>query len=102
MMNFMSIVVGNVNVTNEQLFKLIQETKASYFLFGEEIYNYIDEVYKRAIRLRATNQILNGQRPLTPEERTRMIDQDQELLIWFTQQAEEARQMFSNYLRLDY
>ena len=101
-MDFLSLVVGNINVTNEQLFKLIQETKSSYFLFGEDIYTYIDDVYKKAIRLRLANQILNGRREISEEERTRLVNQDQELLEWFMQQAEEARQKFSKYLKLDY
>jgi hypothetical protein len=64
------------------------------FLFGDAIAEYLAGLYKKAIRLHYVAGVI-----ASPEARTReLVDEDAELLLWFSEQYEEARRQFSPYL----
>jgi len=76
-----------------------QKTRESYFLFGKEISDYLDLIYKKAADL----QDLDEERRktgLTPEELHRLNVDRQNLVKWFNEQYDAAREKFSKHLKL--
>jgi hypothetical protein len=102
-MDFLGSIISNGNVTIEDLRKFVTETKSSYFLFGKskEVSQYLDSVYRKAVKLRAVNERLNQQSLPIGDERSRLAQEDADLLEWFSDQYDAARKMFGKYLDLD-
>src|SRR3990170_3384161 len=66
------------------------------FLFDDEIQEYLDTVYKKALRLRAVNR---RYQPLPlGEERSKLVIEEAEFLDWFTKQFEQSDK-FDKYLK---
>jgi hypothetical protein len=79
----------------------LQKTRESWFLFGEEIGEYLDAIYKKWVDLRYQNTMLHdaGSLPVG-SERTRIAQEHSESLKWFNAQIEIARQKFSRHMTL--
>ena len=82
-MGFLSGIVQKANVTNEELHKLLRESRESYILFKEDISVYINELYKKAIRLQFVRGRLDDQNLPVGEERTKLAEEEYELLGFF-------------------
>lgn len=68
------------------------------FLFGDDIDRYLNIVYERAIRLRTLAQVKAAG---FSETRTpTILDEEAEIINWFTAQFTAARQIFRPYLSL--
>lgn len=80
----------DAKVDYAQLFTFVRDTRERDLLFGEEIKEYLDEIYKKGVDLHVYGQRLERQ----PE----FIDPESELLIWFTNQFPIATQKFLKYL----
>lgn len=86
-MNMIASVVQSANPTLAQSFQFIKDTRDHEFLFGPEVGEFIDEVYKKATALHA--YIVAG--PNGAAQQT-------EVMTWFIAQMGEARRIFLPYL----
>lgn len=78
------------------ILKFAADTDEALFLFDDHLAEYLRVLYKQAIRLRTLSILIEP-----PERRTRdLIDEEMQLMLWFTEQFEEARRRFAPYLRL--
>ena len=100
LLEFISTVLGKVKVDQKDLYKYSQATKSAYFLFGYEIQSYLDEVYKKSLRLMAIVGTLR--RNLQEEEREKWILEEQTLIQWFSEQYDAAKDQFSKHMSLDF
>lgn len=96
---FLSNIMATANVTNDQLFTFLRETRDQEFLFGKEIHDFIDKLYLRGVDLDTVNKTLES----TPvgEERNRLVDQSSKIFHWFRDQFAESRKLFGEYLSID-
>ncbi len=83
-------ITREATVDYAQLFTFLRDTRERDLLFGEEIKDYLDEIYKKGVDLHALRQRLERQ----PE----LIEPETELLIWFANQFPIATQKFLKYL----
>src|SRR5579872_1840168 len=84
-MNLIAAVTQAARAELDQLFGLIRETRDHQLLFGPEIGEFINEVYKKGVELN-TIDFVHGD----AARRT-------ELLLWFSQQNAGATQKFLKY-----
>lgn len=86
-MQMIASVVQSANPTLPQCFQFIQDTRDHEFLFGPEVGEFIDEVYKKATALHAHIQTGPGG-----------AAQQTQIMQWFIGQMGEARRVFLKYL----
>ncbi len=80
-------VVQEANPTLAECFQFIQDTRDHEFLFGREVGDFINEVYKKAVTLHT--HIVIG-----PNNAA----QQSEVMNWFVGRMGEAREVFLPYL----
>lgn len=101
--NAVTDLLGAVGVSAtiefEQLRTFLQKTRESYFLFGSEIPDYLDRLYKAGVDFRHQDKKLISNLPVGPE-RTALAEANGELGKWFLDQFEESRKKFEPYLNL--
>jgi len=92
-------IEGAAAVDLDQLRVFLQKTRESYFLFGDEIPEYLNELYKAGVDLRHQTKKLFSDLPVG-QERDRLADENGALVKWFFDQFEVAPKKFGKYLRL--
>ena len=72
------------------------------FLFGSEIVDYIDEIYKRGLNLWRCNQEYRDYTQTKPEgyDHKKVVDEIYKELTWISEQFEPAKEKFRKYLDL--
>jgi len=99
-MVLLSHVLQQGKVDLPQIFEFNAATQESYFLFGKDIYEYMRTLHVRAVDLRTVGQKLAQQSLPVGEERSRLADNESELLKWFGEQFDVAREKFSKHMSL--
>jgi hypothetical protein len=94
-MEFIVLVLREARIeTRESLFKLIQDTREHHLLFGAEIGEYIDELYKKGTRLHSIWVASGAQHVIRPDD----IQEETEIEMWFTGQMDAVKGKFLKYL----
>ncbi|SRR5260370_23369364 len=85
---------------DEQLLKLMAETREADFLFGPEIKDYIEIVWRRAMRLsdahKKLNEMLNTGAPA--ETRGPLANIENEETSWAVAERDRVADRFKSYL----
>lgn len=84
-MKMLGEILKNAQAEMSQLFTFLSETRDAEFLFGPEIAIYIDKIFKKGGELRAKHA-------------AGYYGEDPELLTWFQEQGQSARDKFRPYL----
>ncbi|MEW5957573.1 MAG: hypothetical protein AB1801_07610 [Chloroflexota bacterium] len=100
LMETIALVVQEANVDMKTLINFKKSTREAYFLFGDDISSYLDEIYQKGLKLQTINKVLDGNLPVG-EKRNQLADQDADLMTWFAAQFDVARVKFSRYLSLE-
>ena len=69
------------------------------FLFRQELVDYLEEIYSRAISLKAARETL-GPLPIG-EERSRLSNEISDGVGWLTEQLPKLKETFAPYLKFD-
>jgi len=86
-------------LTDEQQFFYLQGTRAARWLFGPEVFVYLDEVlWHKIIDLELNNTMLKDSRD--PQERTKYAQARADLFEWMTEQFKLFDVMVEEYLVL--
>ncbi len=98
---YLSSVVQNAVVNTQDLVDFRWKFEEHYFLFEEDIRDYVDKIYKESFEMRRLQRKLTGIRalPVGPE-RKQIVDKEMEKLKWLTEQLEESKKKFDKYLRI--
>jgi hypothetical protein len=84
-----------------KLFHLLSQTRGAEFLFGSEITDYIDDLYRHASRLSDAHKNLMGiLGTAPPDTRKRLADVESEEVKWATAEAGVIAKKFKKYLDL--
>lgn len=101
-MEFLASIMRTANPNDTEAITFLQKTRESYFLFGNDLADYLETIYKNSIDLQVTAGMLNDPMSRLPvgDKRTELIRKKSELMGWFTNQPIVAREKFSKYMRL--
>ena len=97
---FILSAVREANLSNDDFFKLNEETQDAFFLFDERVDKYTDDLRSKGARLKYLNERLSDQSVSIGEERSKLAEEDAELNTWFGNQLFESKQVFKKYLRV--
>jgi hypothetical protein len=93
---FLRTVSKGTRIELQELFKFATETDEVLFLFDDHIAAYLAELFKRALRYRAVNIMIEPPDRRTPE----LTEEEAQHLLWFSEQFEVVRSKFAPYLRI--
>lgn len=100
--SFLGKIFRDGRTSYEDCLTLLRSTTQADFLFGPEIPSYIEGLYQKGIELKSLADQLHGDDRLpVGTERNRVAQDETELLKWFLDQSEIARQHFRKYLHLE-
>ncbi len=96
----LSIILRDAKVSFDDLLKFRTSVSEADFLFGKEIPEYIDEIYKRGIQLQVWNDEYRDYSQEKPEgyDHKKIVDGMHAELTWLTAQFEPAKLKFKKYL----
>ncbi|MGA9040786.1 MAG: hypothetical protein WB421_09645 [Terriglobales bacterium] len=92
-MQFLRVVHKDYQPDIPEILKFARDTDEALFLFDEMIAEYLAELLKKALRLRAVT--LSLERGWTDSAG----QEDGQLTMWFSEQVEEIQRKFAPYLR---
>lgn len=96
----LSIIMSDANATVEQLLQFRTSVSEADFLFGPEITEYIDEIYRRGVQLRYWNGEYRDcyQAKTDDYDHSKVTTAMHTELTWLTSQFEPAKLKFKKYL----
>jgi len=96
----LSIILQTARPRFEDLIKFRRAVAEADFLFGPEIMQYIDEIYKRGIQLEYWNKQYRDYTQDIPEgyDHKKVCDSMHAEIMWFSEQFEPAKLKFKKYL----
>lgn len=97
--DFLGLIMRNADIDIESLFKFAKETDEVIFLFDPEVSVYLREIYKKAVQLRYTGKMI-GNNNIVREERSKYVNENSELLMWFGEQVDDVRHLFTKHIAL--
>src|SRR5208283_2344375 len=99
---FVRDVCADLKPELKTILKFAWDTDEALFLFDKDLAEYLEMLFKKALRLRTTASIKD--RMLThPDEAQNyqaIMEEDTQLGLWFTEQPQEIRARFAPFLRL--
>ncbi len=98
-MQYLSFIGQHASVDDEELFKFLRNSKDKEFLFGNNVQEYLEQLYKKGVRLNYLNRRLDHE--AVDEKRTKLADELEETLNWFSKQFEVSKALFGEYLKID-
>ena len=93
-----SQIVMEANISRDRALQFAIETREAEFLFDKEIFDYLNEIYKKALELHAIHiqhELLSSE-----DKRAELNDRIFKLVRWFDTQVEVVSEKFSKYLSL--
>ncbi|HYC47398.1 MAG TPA: hypothetical protein VED01_18135 [Burkholderiales bacterium] len=96
----LSIILRDAKASTDDLLKFRTSVSEADFLFGPEIPEYIDEIYRHGVALWRWSQEYRDYRQEKPEgyDHNKVVDEMHKELKWLTEQFEPAKQKFKKYL----
>ncbi len=98
----LSIILRDANASTEDLLKFRTSVSEADFLFGPEVMEYIDQIYKRGLSLRRWNQEYRDHTQEKPPgyDHKKVVEEMHKELEWLTGQFEPAKHIFRKYLNV--
>ncbi|HEY7977430.1 MAG TPA: hypothetical protein VID67_04490 [Rhizomicrobium sp.] len=96
----LSIILRDATASYENLLEFRTSVSEADFLFGPEISEYIDTVYRRGVKLQYWSKEYRDSTQTTPPgyDHKKVVEGMHEELTWLTQQFEPAKAKFKKYL----
>lgn len=96
----LSIILRDAKASYDELLRFRTAVAEADFLFGPEIPEFIDEIYKRGVKLMSlTTQYRDYTQEMPPGyDHQNVVDGIHLELTWLTNQFDPARQKFKPYL----
>lgn len=97
---YLSKITAEGNVSNDDLADFLIATNKSYFLFGQDIEKYLNELYLKGVDLNYTQKQIRSGR-LIDEANTKVVEKDHETFTWLTDQLTKSKSVFGKYMRFE-
>ena len=96
----LSIILRDAGASTDDLLKFITSVSEADFLFGTDITEYIDQIYKRGLNLWKWNKQYRDSTQETPEgyDHNKVVDGMHNELTWLSEQFGPAKEKFKKYL----
>jgi hypothetical protein len=94
----LSIILRDADASFDDLLRFRTSVSEADFLFGPEVMEYIDQVYRRGLDLHRTNEEYRSNPKPPGYDNAKVVAETHEHLIWLTNQFEPAKQLFKKYL----
>ena len=96
----LSIIIRDAKASTEDLLKFRTSVSEADFLFGPEIPEYIDQIYKRGLKLLCWNEEYRDYTQEKPEgyDHNKVVEEMRKELTWLSEQFEPAKKIFRKYL----
>jgi hypothetical protein len=98
--DFLWKIIRDANYEMKDLFEYLDGTHEAPFLYDQEVTDYLQVVKEKAIEFRQKRRQLELKYNLKDEERSRLIDEETELLIWLTKTYDIGLKLFAKYLNI--
>ena len=100
----LSIILRDADASHEDHLKFITSVSEADFLFGQEIPEYIKEVYKRGLNLRRWNREYRDYTQKKPVgyDHEKGVNNMHEELKWLAEQFDPAKDKFRKYLNISH
>jgi len=98
--NFVLSILQDADVSNEQLVIFIKGIEDALFLYDSEVEEYLDTVYKQAIKFRAVQRIIQRGAGTSDIKWNEALENDDKLFSWFEKQLTDGKYLFANYLNV--
>jgi hypothetical protein len=97
---FIRIGIRDSNYDDDELFTFRLKVSEVYFLFGDEVSKYIDELHRRAVNLSHWHKEYRDDSQPKPEgyNHKKVVDEMHKERVWIDAQIEPARNIFKKYL----
>jgi hypothetical protein len=95
---YLSLIVQKGTIDNTDMNEFNREAYKNEFLFGHEIKEYVDEIWKKSCKLKLYEDLLKEE-PVG-KSRTKICEDNSEILGWIHDQFETSRKLFNKYLRI--
>lgn len=96
----LGIVTRDANISTDELGTFMRATAEADFLFDEEIPKYLEEMYRRGLKLWSANKRYD-QTLETPQFDPKVVEESNAELGWFTEQYKVALEKFKKYLSIN-
>lgn len=98
---FIGFAVQYGGVPNEELPKFLRGTSESFFLFGDDVAKYLNEVYLKGVEYNFVyNRLHSDSSLITQKELESLANKGGELIKWFSVQFEISENLFGTYMRI--
>ena len=88
-----------VKTTHSEATDLMRNTRENEFLFGVEVKNFIDQLFKKGLELERTNVML--EKEFDDTKRNNLIEKQRLVFDWFEAQFKVASDLFGKYLKVN-
>lgn len=82
--------------SQRDLFQFAADTELALFLYDDKIAEYLVTLYRNAVELRMFQKLIESR----PGQAHEYSEKEMRLMLWFTEQFNEARAQFVPYLRI--
>lgn len=94
---FIALIITNNSCTYEGVTQLNRDCRDAKWFFEEDITEYITFMGEKGRRLAFLNEIEN----VGTKDRSKVLDEQESLMDWFTQQMEDIVNIFDRYLNVN-
>jgi len=99
-LKFLSHVTEKADLELSFLYRFSRHITIRCFVFGDDIEEYLQEVKKKAIRLRAIRRMVQHEKD--NERLQKLFEEESEVLSWLSDQFDEGQRRFKKYLQIDW
>jgi len=94
------LAIQDRNVQINELMNFRGKAAEADFLFGPQIPQYIEEIYFRGLKLCRANTEYRDLKQVPPPgyDHNKVVEEINSQFVWFTEQLQEAKRKFKNYL----
>lgn len=91
-------IIREANLNESERQKFWFGTTEAEFLFKADLVEYLRELHSKGIEFRVLQEKLQDPKGMDDKEANELIEKDQELLLWFSDQMQESKSKFGEYL----
>jgi hypothetical protein len=94
-------ITQEANVSSEELNKFAISIDKGSFLFDSKMNDYLSGIRDKCFSLREHRMKLGNRNLGVGAERSRLAKENEEIMLWFCGQYEEAKKLFEEYLKIN-